>query len=145
MVKRESLGWSQRAERQLRAATLRFEIGTLEFLLGEALDDLELLAELGELYTRAGEYEKGLWVDRRLVELAPENPVSHYNLACSHALLGQIDAAFAALERAIANGYQDCEHLEHDRDLGALRGDPRYQALCARLRSNPADSEPPGS
>jgi Flp pilus assembly protein TadD len=128
-----NLEFGSEAHERLTSATLRFEIDMLEHLLDQAPDDLELLAELGALYTRAGEYEKGLATDRRLVELAPENPVSHYNLACSYAVLGQIDQAFASLDRAMARGYRDLEHLDHDSDLDRLRSDPRFALLRAKL------------
>jgi Flp pilus assembly protein TadD len=128
-----NLEFGSEAHERLTSATLRFEIEMLEHLLAQGPDDLELLAELGALYTRAGEYEKGLATDRRLVELAPENPVSHYNLACSYALLGQVDQAFASLDRAMARGYRDLEHLDHDTDLDRLRSDPRFALLRAKL------------
>ena len=92
-----------------------------------------MLAELGELYTRAGEYEKGLALDRRLIELAPESPIVHYNLACSLALLDQPDGAFEALEKAVQLGYRDLAHLRRDPDLASLRTDPRFVELVKRL------------
>jgi hypothetical protein len=54
-------------------------------------------------------------------------------VACSYALLGQIDDAIACLEKAVQNGFGHREWLENDSDLNALRNDPRFQALRARL------------
>ena len=51
---------------------------------------LECLMYLGNAYTAMGEYEKGLQIDVRLVKLKPEDPLVHYNLACSYSLLGNI-------------------------------------------------------
>jgi len=97
-------------------------------------ENMEALAELGHVYTRRGETQKGLEVDRTLVRLAPHNPSAHYNLACSLALTGQSDLALDSLERAIERGYDDPEFMSGDDDLASLRHDARFQALVQRLR-----------
>ncbi|MEW6744140.1 MAG: hypothetical protein AB1486_15415 [Planctomycetota bacterium] len=119
--------------KRLRQASLLFQIGIFEELLAQESDDLDILAELGELYTRAGEYEKGLAIDRRLVRLAPESPIAHYNLACSLARVSRPDEAFASLDRAVRLGYRDVAHLRRDPDLASLRGDARFVELVRRL------------
>lgn len=95
--------------------------------------NLEALAELGHVLTRLGRFEEGLAADERLIALVPANATVHYNHACSLALLERQDEAFAALERALALGYDDAEHLREDEDLASLRGDPRFAAILARL------------
>ncbi len=97
--------------------------------------NLEALAELAHVYTRLGRVQEGLAVDRKLAELEPENPTVHYNLACSLALSGAKSAALDALERAAKLGYTDGEFLQGDEDLEALRSEPRFQELVARLKS----------
>lgn len=92
-------------------------------------DNLDVLAELGHVYTRLGRYEEGLEVDRQLVAHAPDDPLHRYNLACSLALLGQAEDALAALERAVELGYDDLEFLAQDPDLRSLHGHPRFVAL----------------
>lgn len=94
----------------------------------------EILAELGSAYTKLGRHSEGLAVDRELVRLAPDNATAHYNLGCSLALCGETGAALDALERAVELGYDDAQHLEHDVDLRSLLGEPRFDALLARLR-----------
>ena len=120
----------------------RLERLGLEFLadfLGRALarhpDNFAALSELADLLTRLGRLEEGLAADQRLVHLAPDDPTVHYNLACSLALLGRAQAALDALERAIALGYRDPEHMSDDEDLASVRSHPRFQALLASLRS----------
>ena len=90
---------------------------------------LDALKALGEAYTNAKRYVEALRVDKRLAALLPDDATVHYNLACSYALLGLVDQAFEALERAIALGYDDFEHLVNDKDLANLRDDPRFEAL----------------
>jgi tetratricopeptide (TPR) repeat protein len=84
------------------------------------------LAQLGQ-GARALEWTK------RAFSIDPEDSGVLYNVACSYALLGQIDDAIACLEKAVQNGFGHREWLENDSDLNALRPDPRFQALRARL------------
>jgi tetratricopeptide (TPR) repeat protein len=79
-----------------------------------------------------GEYARALQIDRRLVRLLPDRAVPWYNLACSYALMGMIDPAFAALQRALELGYRYFEHLRRDPDLKSLRRDPRFARLLRR-------------
>ncbi len=116
----------------------------LEFLadfLGRARrhrpEDLEVLAELATTLTRLGRHEEGLSLDRRLVELLPDDATARYNLACSLALCRASAAALLELERAIELGYSDADHLLADEDLSSLRHEPNFLALVERLRSQP--------
>jgi tetratricopeptide (TPR) repeat protein len=108
---------------------LDFEIEFFEGILEASPNFQEPLMALGNAYTRRGRYREGLDVDRRLVALRPKDPIAHYNLACSLSLLGQLDAALGALERAIHLGYGDFEFILKDPDLENLRQDPRFQQI----------------
>jgi Flp pilus assembly protein TadD len=119
----------------LDAAFLDFLIELDTTVLADDPDDLDALARLGESYTRRGRYAEGLAIDRRLVALQPEDETAHYNLACSLALTGDRDGAFAALDAAVAHGYDAVHHLLADEDLAALHDDPRWDALVQRLRA----------
>ena len=110
-----------------------FEIGLYEALIaGEPLN-VDALTALGDVYSRNGQLEKGLEVDKRLVEIRPKEPLYHYNLACSHSLLGHIDPAFQALTRAFELGYDKLDHLTEDPDLANLKKDNRYEALLREI------------
>jgi adenylate cyclase len=64
-----------------------------------------------------------------------EDPVSLYNLACLYSRLGESEAAFDLLERAVANGrpfWKDW--IENDSDLDGLRNHPRYAQLVVLLK-----------
>ncbi|TAJ07623.1 MAG: hypothetical protein EPO68_16235 [Planctomycetota bacterium] len=97
--------------------------------------NLGALAELGHALTRLERYREGLEVDRTLVKLCPTDPLVHYNLACSLALLAECDEAFAELERAVELGYAEPRHLLEDPDFASLRSDPRFQQLVDRIRA----------
>ncbi len=120
---------------QREALDRAFEIGFFEAVLRTEPDHLEALAALGHLYTEAGRYRAGLEVDRRLVKLLPHDPIVRYNLACSLALIGEREAAIAELERAVALGYDEAEHMERDPDLTNLRELAAFQSLLERVRA----------
>ena len=93
---------------------------------------------LGCLYTEMGRYQDGLRADREMVRMEPHSPTAWYNLACSLALTEQADGAFAALEKAIALGYDDVEWMQEDEDFEPIRKDPRFTRLLAQLLARKA-------
>ncbi len=101
-------------------------------------DDLDALVWLGHAYTRLGRIADGLAVDLRLTALLPDDPTARYNLACSYALSGRPDDAFATLDHAARLGYREVEHIRQDEDLAPLRADPRFAAFLERLTRGPA-------
>lgn len=114
---------------------LDVEIEFLEGLVRRDPEYVEALQLLGNTYTRRGRPTDGMRVDEQLSRLQPENPVVHYNLACSCALTGQMDRAAGALQRALDLGFHDFQWLVRDPDLQRLREHPAYQRIAARLRA----------
>jgi hypothetical protein len=115
----------------------------------KALEDLDAkLAEAEAAYDAkrwpeaAAAFEAvAAMVERRLAESRSDAAesldrirlTSLYNAACSLALAGDVDAAFARLEEAIDAGFADADHLRADPDLEALRAD-RLRLLKAVRR-----------
>ena len=95
---------------------------------------IEALQLLGDHYTQRGSYDQGLQVDEKLSRLEPHNPLVFYNLACSYSLIGQVDLAARALEKALALGYRDFKWLAKDPDLRTLRKHPVFREIEARIR-----------
>lgn len=57
-----------------------------------------------------------------------------YNLACTHAMLGETREALDELEACNAYGtLPNKKHLENDTDLESLRNHPRFKSLLSRL------------
>ena len=110
-----------------------FDIAFFEQVIASDPCHEDALLFLGTAYTERGDNEKGFQMDMRLVRLRPQDPVAHYNLACSYSLLSQLDQAFDALTEAICCGYRDLDHLESDPDLAGVRADPRYRELREML------------
>jgi non-specific serine/threonine protein kinase len=80
-----------------------------------------------------GEVERGLQWAQQAATLDPEEDGMLYQLACIYALAGQTDQAIAYLETWEQRGALPREWLENDSDLDALRDQPRFRALMARL------------
>jgi len=115
-------------------ADARWEMQFYEDILKRSPEFVEVLMVLGNLYTGNRMYAKGLMVDQRLAQLRKDDPIVHYNLACSYSLVKQTDRAFEALFQAVQLGYDDVKHMESDSDLDAVRADPRYAQVVARVR-----------
>ncbi|HWB01358.1 MAG TPA: hypothetical protein VG713_22865 [Pirellulales bacterium] len=120
---------------------LDFDLAFYGRVLERAPNYLDVLRCQGELLTRKGLHREALAIDRRLARLLPDDPIVRYNLACSLALNGQIDAGLAELRLALEQGYEDLDYLQADSDLDNLRDDPRYHALLRQFLSGVAGDE----
>lgn len=108
---------------------LDFEIEFFGGILERQPDYVDVLRVMGNNLTLKGRYGQGLTIDKHLVQLRPEDPLAHYNLACSYALLKRPDQAIRALRRAVELGYRDFRYMREDRDLDAIRHDPRFRQM----------------
>jgi len=115
---------------------LTFDIGFYESVLRNVPNYPEVIEALGGLYTRVGRVDDGLEMDRRLVDLWPENATAHYNLGCSLALKSYSSDAVDSLRRAVELGYDDVEWMRNDPDLKPLHDLPEFRELLERLGSN---------
>mgnify|MGYP002632052687 CR=1 FL=1 len=64
-----------------------------------------------------------------LVQLMPEDPTGHFNLACAQARQDKPDAAMASLRNSVARGLNSPGHLKDDVDLESLRLRDDWQDL----------------
>ncbi len=113
-----------------------FTIWFLEGVLDKYPTYVECLMYLGNAYTATGLYENGLAVDLKLEKLRPGDPLVHYNLACSYSLMGMLSESLEALEKAIASGYDDLEHLVNDSDLDGVKDEDGYKTLIHKLKNS---------
>jgi len=95
-----------------------------------------LLVQLGDK-ERAKE-----WISRTLI-VEPDDAVTHHNLACSLAQMGETDRALDLLESAAAkmSALAVVPWIKNDSDLAPLHGHPRYQALIAREEARSAAAQ----
>ena len=97
-----------------------FELSFFESLHRRMPKDIRVVSILAHLYTKTGRIDSGLKMDRKLVRLTPEDPIVHYNLACSLALKGRSREAVDALRAAITFGYDDFDWMCNDPDLNEI-------------------------
>jgi tetratricopeptide (TPR) repeat protein len=112
-----------------------YEIKFYEGLLKKRPDFTQALSSLGDAYTRRGFYEEGLDVDKRLVALKPEDPIAHYNLACSLSLTNDISQAQSELKKAVFVGYNDLAYILEDADMENLRNAGDFCAFFHELKN----------
>jgi Flp pilus assembly protein TadD len=134
-VRPDELAVPTQLSQDLDRIGLEFLAGVLEIEVARRPQNDAAWSDLGHVLTKLGRNERALEVDRELVKRMPDDETAQYNLACSLALLGHLDAALAALERASELGYDDADHAAADEDLARLREDARFAQFLARLRA----------
>jgi serine/threonine protein kinase/predicted esterase len=81
----------------------------------------------------------------RCLELRPASAVSMYNIACAHALEGDLEKALTWIERAAQRGFgmsaDALAVVQRDADLEPLRADARFQTLVTGLSEQAARFE----
>jgi Tol biopolymer transport system component/serine/threonine protein kinase/tetratricopeptide (TPR) repeat protein len=95
------------------------------------------LLTLGHVLAVAGRQDEARAIIRELEVLAKRRYVPPYYFALIHAGLGEPDAAFAWLERAIAGRDIWLVWLPVEPRFDPLRGDPRFAQCVSRLRPLP--------
>lgn len=88
-----------------------------------------------ELALLAGDHARCAEQSERAAALDPKSADDAYQAAICRALAGQPDAAFRALDLAIARGLHDVELIRIDPELARLHDDPRWPAAIARARA----------
>lgn len=113
----------------------QFEIDFCKSILKHDGKDLATLEMLAGYYTKSGQIDAGLELDRQIVQIEPEYAVGHYNLACSFALKRRSQEAIEALRNALEKGYRDFSWIMEDPDLRNLHEDPAFSALLSEFQT----------
>jgi len=90
----------------------------------------------------AKDYAKSIELYRKAYQTDHSQTVALYNVACSYALMGKADDAFAALDELAKAGYNDPAACEADTDFTEIRHDARWKPILAAIREN-AKKHPP--
>src|SRR5262249_24990896 len=80
---------------------LDFELDFYPRILERHADYIDVLRVQGNNLTLKGRFAEGLHIDKRLVQLRPNDPLANYNLACSYCLVKKHDLALRTLRRAL--------------------------------------------
>ncbi|HYD89034.1 MAG TPA: tetratricopeptide repeat protein [Vitreimonas sp.] len=131
----------------LRAMTLRMLRRTEEAreVVRESIRRAEYMLTLNPTDARAlalgstdlfedGQLERAMEWSHRSLELYPDDMSVLVNAACLHAKAGFNEVALELLGRVFARGWGKRDWVEQDPDYDNLRGDPRFEALLAKLK-----------
>ena len=97
---------------------------------------------------REGDTETMIETCRKGVQLLPDDPTWHYNLACSLAYMRRPDESLDELEKAIDLGFRDADLIAKDSDLKRISGERRFKELveyAREMRTKPILSGPMAS
>ncbi|MBA3563197.1 MAG: tetratricopeptide repeat protein [Gammaproteobacteria bacterium] len=123
-----SLGRKQ-DEMKVRLSTL----GTVERHVRLNPHDTRALYFGAQNLYRVGEREKAVALAEQALKQDQNEPVVLYNVACFYVIQGDQQRALDLLEKAVELGWGDRAWMENDSDLDALHGNPRFDALLARI------------
>ena len=96
-------------------------------------DDVRALGHGAGVLALLGRSDESAAFVERALSLRPDDYGNLATLACAAMLNRNSDQALDLLERAVATGRGDKEWLLQDNDLAPLHGDPRFEALIAKL------------
>lgn len=113
---------------------LEFQVVFYESIFEKDKTAVRIIEILAHLYTVTKRYKKGLEMDLLLVRHKPQDPVSHYNLACSFSLIKDSTSAIDSLEKAVNLGYDDFKWMSSDKDLDYLRKEPSFVKILLSIK-----------
>lgn len=76
-------------------------------------------------------YAEAIALYHKILDAAPDDATSIYNLACGYALTNEKEKAVAALRRSLEAGFIKFGHIEVDPDWDGMRDDPGFKKLMA--------------
>lgn len=92
---------------------------------------------------RSRQRERAVAVKDELRLMATQGYVQPMSLALAHAAVGELDDAFAAVDRAFEERDSPLIHLGVERMFGELWHDPRFEHACRRLGVKPHNAVRP--
>jgi len=96
-------------------------------------DDARALCLGAISYLKLGDEITGLDWLQRAQAANPNSSNVFYNAACFHSLSGDVETALDCLERAAELGARNKRMWESDTDFAAIKDQPRFRALLARI------------
>ena len=108
-------------------------IAAFQSAIDQSGDNPEYMAWLGYATALAGNRGEAQEIFADLEELSMHQYVSSYDMARIHLALGEMDQAFARLQRAYDQRVPWMAYMKMDPTLDPLRSDPRFQALLRRM------------
>ena len=92
-------------------------------------------SRLGSSYINLKEYKKAVDSYEHAVAIR-KNPTVMYNLACAYARLENVGKSLDWLALAAENGFGQPATMVNDDDLAAVRSEPRFKTILAKVQTN---------
>jgi tetratricopeptide (TPR) repeat protein len=92
-------------------------------------DFSQVLNNLAIVHVVNGDYDKALFVLKRMVSLKPRDPGVHYLIASVLARQNKVDECIDWLQSAIRNGFKDRNRILTDKNFENIRNNDRYQEM----------------
>ncbi len=118
---------------KLRAALPALALLLVAAMPAQTASDLSKQADAA--YAKK-DYARSAELYRQAYRLEPRNYSALYNEACSLALLGKKEEAYASLKQAVEKGWANADHLKEDTDLAILHDDLRWASIVAKAEEN---------
>jgi tetratricopeptide (TPR) repeat protein len=118
-------------ERERALATQRRVYDLIAYHLRLIPDDSRALGDGAIALVAMGRVGEGLAIAEKALEVE-DSPMPYY-AASAIALAGRTDRALDSLEQVIRAGWSHRDFLRHDPDWSTLHGNPRFEAILAKL------------
>jgi len=125
----QTLGWAYLNMGKRAEAIHEFQ----QALQLSGTDDTDLVLDLGFSYAAAGNREEARRILAKLKKLYERGLVPSGSIAILYGALGELDDAFAWLEKAYEERDPQLTYLKAGRRFEPLRHDPRFQQLVHRI------------
>lgn len=106
---------------------------SLQFAENVKREDNTFFSQMSYAHARIGQRQEADEIVRKWKETERSKYVSYYGIAVTDAALGNLDAAFADLERSYQAHDRFLQAMKVDPFLDPLRKDPRFAAFVKRL------------
>lgn len=77
-----------------------------------------------------------------VLKIKPEDPATHFNLACCYSILENAQASFYHLSEAVRQGFSNFEKVQNHDALAFLRTQPEYDNFVKNNYQLPANVQP---
>ncbi|MCR4314927.1 MAG: hypothetical protein NUW37_01115 [Planctomycetes bacterium] len=115
-----------------------FELAVLEVAMKFAPDDVKVLRPIVAKLVQARRVEEALPIAEKLALMETSDATVCYNLACCYSLLGKVESAFDAIEKAFVLGFRmNLVHEDSDLDNMRLEDKRRFDKLVEKYFERP--------
>lgn len=80
----------------------------------------------------AQSYEEAIRITHQALEIAPNDPALHFNLACFYSIVKEYPEAFYYFEQALRKGFNDEDKIRNDEDLSNIREQKEFAEILSK-------------